>query len=278
MRRSSYNLLLAAALSGSALLAQNPAPVKKDVPAHVSADQSRTATSQATAAKASSTGAAPEGDAKVLDSVVAIVNGDVLLESDVQEEQRLESLQMLPASENTSAAAAQHLVTRSLILQQMKAQQETPEVTDAQVEKTVAEIRKDLPGCAAAHCDTEVGWSAFLKARGLTADEVNDSWRRRLVVLEFLSLRFRSGIRIPSGDVQKYYDVNMVPEFQKKHQKAPPLKTLEPRIREVLLQQQVTKQIDDWEATLRQEGSVRILVPAYGQSTNHDDDDTGGGA
>ncbi len=270
--------LLLAALAGAAAYAQNAAPVQNDVPTHVTAAQAKTATSEAAAAKANSTAGAPEGEAKILDSVVAIVNGDVLLESDVQEEQRLESLQMLPAGENTTVAAAQHLITRTLTLQQMKAQQATPEVTPAQVQKVIGEIRKDLPGCAAAHCETEAGWAAFLKARGLTPDEVEDSWRQRLIILDYLNLRFRSGIRIPSADVQKYYQANMVPEFEKKHQKAPPLKALAPRIQEVLMQQQVSKQIDEWETTLRQEGSVQILVPAYGQSTNNDDDDTGGGA
>ncbi len=279
MRISRCALSVAAALFGALpLSAQNVAPPQSEPATHVSPSDARTATSQAAAAKQNATAPAPEGEAKVLDSVVAIVNGDVLLESDVQQEQRLESLQMLPSDQNTSVAAAQHLVTRTLILQQMKAQQENAEVTAAQIEKTVSEIRKDLPGCAAAHCETAAGWTNFLKARGLTPAEVNDGWRQRLLILDYLNLRFRSGIRIPAADVQKYYETKMLPEFEKKHQKAPPLKTLTPRIEEVLLQQQVSRQIDDWETTLRQSGSVQILVPAYGQSNDKDDDDTGGAA
>jgi hypothetical protein len=258
--------------------AQNPAPAKNDVQTHVSAAQSQTAASEAAAAKQSSTAGSPEGQPKVLDSVIAVVNGDVLLESDVQQEQRLESLQMLPASENTTVNAAKHLITRTLILQQMKDQQAAPDITDAQVEKVIGEIRKDLPGCAAAHCETAAGWAAFLNSRGLSVEEVEDSWRQRLGILDYLNLRFRSGIRIPSADVQKYYQATMVPEFQKKHQTPPPLKSLAPRIQEVLLQQQVSKQIDDWEDTLRQEGSVQILVPAYGESTDGTGDDMGSGA
>ncbi len=267
-------------LFASALLAQNAAPVTNDVPAHVPAADAKTASKQAVEARQNAnSNTAPEGQAKVLDSVVAIVNGDVLLESDVEEEQRLESLQLLPEGENTIVRAAQHLITRTLILQQMAAQQEAPpNITDAQVAKTVDDLRKDVPGCAAAHCESAAGWDAFLKARGLTADEVNQRWRQRLVILDYLNVRFRSGIRIPPADIEKYYTANMLPEFEKKHQKPPALKTLAPRIQEVLLQEQVSKQIDDWETTLRQEGSVQILVPAYGQSTNSDSDDTGSGA
>jgi hypothetical protein len=164
------------------------------------------------------------------------------------------------------------------MLQQMKDQQANPDITDTQVNKVLDELRKDLPGCAAAHCETAAGWAAFLSARGLSPDEVEDSWRQRLGILDYLNLRFRSGIRIPSTDVQSYYQTKMVPEFKKKNEAPPPLKNLAPRIQEVLLQQQVTKQIDDWEQTLRDEGTVQILVPAYGESSNGDGDDLGGGA
>ncbi|HEY0784863.1 MAG TPA: peptidylprolyl isomerase [Acidobacteriaceae bacterium] len=278
MRTSAYLWLVAGLLAAPAL-AQNAAPVQNDVPAHVAPSQAQTATSQAADARQTAAAGAPEGQAKVLDSVVAIVNGEVLLESDVQQEQRLESLQMLPAGENTAVRAAQHLVTRTLIVQQMKAQQETsPEITDADVSKVIAEMRKDLPGCAAAHCESDAGWARFLAERSLSPDEVRERWRQRLVILDYLNLRFRSGIRIPPADVQKYYEANLLPEFHKKHQTPPPVKSLAPRIQEILLQQQVTKQIDDWETTLRQQGSVQILVPAYGESTNNQDDDMGSGA
>jgi hypothetical protein len=244
----------------------------------VPAATAQTATDQAARAQAAQTASkngapVPQAQGTILDSVVAIVNGDVLLESDVEEEQRLESLQLLPPGENTDASAAQHLITRTLIMQQMKAQQATPaEITPEEVAKTVDQMRRTLPGCAADHCETDAGWAKFVAARGLTPDEVNDRWRERLVILAYLNLRFQSGIRIPKDDIQKYYDTNLVPQFQKKNQIPPPLKTLSPRIQDILLQQQVSKQIDDWEQTLRQQGSVQILVPAYGPSTGSDDD------
>jgi hypothetical protein len=53
------------------------------------------------------------------------------------------------------------------------------------------------------------------------------------------------------------------------------VETLTPRIQEVLLQQRVNGQLRDWLNTLRQEGSVQILDPAYGQSSggSNDEDD-----
>ena len=267
------NLLLPLVLSTAIASAQNAAPVQNNVNSHVAPSTATKANDDAKAAARNANAPAPEGAPRVLDSVVAIVNGDVLLESDVEQEQRLEGLQLQPAGENTLVNAAQHLVTRTLIEQRMKAQGDPTKASDEQVTKTIADLRKQLPGCAPAHCETEAGWQKFLAARGLSAEEVNQSWRERLTILAYVDERFRAGIRVSHADIENYYQQQLVPQFTAKHQTAPPLKQLQTRIQEVLLQEQVTKQMDDWEQTLRQEGSVQILVPAYGPSSNGDRDE-----
>ncbi len=269
-------------LAAGPLSAQNAAPVGADQKTHVTAGQGATAASEASrAASTQKQGtAAPEGQPVVLDSVVAIVNGTVLLESDVEQERRFESLQLLPANQNNDTHAAEHLITRTLILQQMQQEnQKAPNITQADVDKFVAELKKQLPGCLPTRCQSAAGWASYLAERGMTPAEVDARWHERLVVLDYLNQRFRTGLRIPPDQVQAYYQTNLLPQFRAKNEKAPSLKALQPRIEEILLQEQVTKQIDDWEATLRQQGSVQILVPAYGQSsTTAGEDDTPGGA
>ncbi len=257
--------LQAAPPSSTSLPKQNP--LQETPGTHVSGAQQGKAAAQAgEAGETEKSGKAPEDQPVVLDSVVAIINGDVLLQSDVEQERRFESLQLLPASDNTDQRAAEHLITRTLILQQMKEQEPNPPViTDAALDKSIADLRRQLPGCVG-RCGTEAGWAAFLNDRGLTPAAVAERWRQRLVITDFLNTRFRMGQSAPEKDVAAYYDKNLVPQFEAKHEKPPSLKSLQPRIEEILLQQQVSKQIDDWEATLRQEGSVQILVPAYGES------------
>src|SRR5580698_4375050 len=60
----------------------------------------------------------------LLDRVIAIVNGDVLLESDVLEEMRLAALQPITvqAGQNTKQRAVQRLIARALILRQKREQ------------------------------------------------------------------------------------------------------------------------------------------------------------
>jgi hypothetical protein len=216
-----------------------------------------------------------------LDRVIAIVNGDVLLESDVREELRLAVLQPIsvPANQNTQVRAAQRLISRSLILRQMRDQHQIDySVTDDEVRKSLDELRREIPICQKMSCATEEGWQAFLKANDLTQQEVEDRWRQRLEILKFIDARFGSSIRISRQDIQKYYQATVVPAFEKMKQPSPTLESTSPRIREVLLQQQVNSLLRDWLQNLREQGSVQILDPAYGQSTSSSDEEEGGGA
>jgi peptidyl-prolyl cis-trans isomerase SurA len=216
------------------------------------------------------------GQPVVLDHVIAIINGDVLLQSDVEEEQRFAVLEpfAVPAGSDTLKRAARRLVNRTLILQQMKEQQQLGiKISDEQVHQSLAELRSHLPKCGGFDCKTEEGWKAWLATNGLTESEVNEHWRQRLAVLAFIDVRFRSGIRITPEEVSAFYQKSVLPPFQKLNEKAPPMEIVAPRIQEVVLQQHVNGLLQDWLKSLRDEGSVRFLDASYGQSSTSQGDD-----
>lgn len=215
----------------------------------------------------------------VLDRVIAIVNGDVLLESDVRAEMRIAVLQPItvPAGQNTEVNAAQRVIRRALILQQMRSQQAIDySVSDDEVKKSLAELRTQIPICRQIGCSTEEGWQAFLKANDITEQEAEQRWRQRLEILKFISVRFGAGIRVSRQDIRKYYQGTVVPAFEKMKEKPPTEESLTSRIQEILLQQQVNSLLRDWLQSLRSQGSVQILDPRYGQSSDSDEDDGGG--
>lgn len=84
-----------------------------------------------------------------------------------------------------------------------------------------------------------------------------------MAIIRFIDLRFRSGIHVAQDQIAAYYNKTLVPALQKNHEGVPPLDVLAPRIREVLLQQQVTGLFQDWLLSLRDEGNVRIVDDAY---------------
>jgi hypothetical protein len=197
-----------------------------------------------------------------LDGVVAIVNGDLILESDLDTEQRMMAFQ--PFRDQTPATREQlidRLIDRDLILQQMELQPEPP-ITDAEVDSELAALRKNIPQCSAGRCDTDAGWENFVADQGFTMQELRERWRARMDVLRYIEQRFRMGIRIPQAAIDDYYNRTLVPGYEKQGVKAPPETSAADRIQEILLQQQVNSLLDDWLKTLRAQGSVRMMTPA----------------
>lgn len=230
---------------------------------------------QATASQAA------DKSAVVLDRVIAVINGDVLLESDVQDEMHFAALQpySVPPGENTQLRAAQRLVNRTLILQQMNDPQQTikiPQPSEQEVQQRIDELRKQIPACKRYHCETPEGWHDFLASNGFTEEQVDARWRQRLRILQFTEERFRSGIRVSRPEVEAYYQKNLLPQFEKEKVTPPPLDSIVSRIEEILLQEKVNVLLQDWLKTLRDQGNVLVLDPAYGQSNPTGSDSRGG--
>jgi len=212
--------------------------------------------------------------------VIAVINGDVLLRSDLQSEMEMAALQplSLPPGKNFERRAAQRLINRTLILQQMKSQGMAREVSSEEVQKDLDDLRKELPACVQYHCETEAGWTKFLSDHNLTPEEVNLRWQQRMQILNFIDARFRAGVRISKPQIEDYYNETFVPEFKKQNAKPPELASVSGRIEQVLLQQYVNVLLQDWLKTLRDQGSVIILDPALGKSNpSPDADDEGDG-
>jgi hypothetical protein len=210
---------------------------------------------------AGSANAASAGERVALDRVVAVVNEDLILESDLDDEARMAAFQ--PFADRTAVTREQlieRLIDRDLILQQIRLQPQGL-IEDAQVDAELRVLRKNIPECAAYGCETDAGWEKFVAAQGFTVDELRERWRQRMEVLRFIEARFRMGIRISQAEMDAYYKETLVPAYEKEKVTAPAEATIEDKIQEILLQQQVDKLLDDWLTSLRAEGSVRIVKP-----------------
>jgi hypothetical protein len=200
----------------------------------------------------------------VLDRVVAVVNNQAILASDLDEEMRLSVLD--PAGGGKSALTLQQaldqLIARSLIRQQIRQEDEqaaTP--SEGEVQARMGEIRRELPTCIRQNCATDAGWQAFLTSHGLTTRRVEVYLRHRLEILGFIERRFRQGIRITPQEIETYYRETLLPQYAA-GEATPTLDKVAPRIEEILLQKQVNALFDDWLKNLRKQGDVEVLDPA----------------
>jgi peptidyl-prolyl cis-trans isomerase SurA len=203
------------------------------------------------------------GAAVTLDRVVAVVNRQAILESDIEEEMQLSVLDpgRITQEKMTERQALEQLISRALIQQQIR-QEDLPatEPKPEMIASRIREIRTELPVCVRANCKTDAGWQAFLAQHELTQQEFEDYLRHRLEILSFIEMRFRQGIRISPEEVKTYYEGTLLPEYPA-GETPPPLQQVSSRIEEILLQQRVNQLFDDWLANLRKQGQVEVLDP-----------------
>jgi peptidyl-prolyl cis-trans isomerase SurA len=207
-----------------------------------------------------------------LDRVIAVVNRQVVLQSDLEDEMQLSVLD--PSTngnaKDTKQQALDRLISRTLIQQQIQ-QENIPaaEPTPAEIASRLKEIRTDLPACMRANCASDSGWNEFLAHHELSPARVNKYVRNRLQILSFIELRFRQGIRITPEDIETYYRQTLLPQYPS-GQTAPPLAQVSSRIEEILLQQRVNALFDTWLTNLRSQGQIQVLDSSL-ERTSADD-------
>jgi peptidyl-prolyl cis-trans isomerase SurA len=200
----------------------------------------------------------------VLDRVVAVVNNQAILASDVNNEMRLAVLDPGRAGlgDLTPQRALGQLISRALIQQQIRQEDaQATEPTTTEIDARLSEIRKEVPACVHLNCASDEGWKAFLAAHDLTPERVRAYLRSRIQILRFIEERFRQGIRITPEEIEKYYKETLVPQYAP-GEAIPLLEEVSPRIQEILLQRQVNVLFDDWLQNLRKQGDVEVLDPS----------------
>jgi peptidyl-prolyl cis-trans isomerase SurA len=197
----------------------------------------------------------------VLDRVVAVVNNQAILTSDIDDEIRLSVLDPGRGGLGvlTRARALDQLIGRALIQQQIRQEDaQAAEPSQDEVDARLMEIRTELPACVRGNCASDAGWKAFLAAHGLTQEHVENYLRYRLQILRFIEQRFRQGISISAQEIDTYYHNTLLPQYAK-GETIPPLDQVSDRLQEILLQQRVNALFDDWLNNLRKQGDVEVL-------------------
>ncbi|MGA2833207.1 MAG: peptidylprolyl isomerase [Terracidiphilus sp.] len=208
---------------------------------------------------------AQAANAVVLDHVVAVVNNQTILASDVDDEMRLAVLDPGRGGLGvlTPQRALDQLISRTLIQQQIHQEDaQAAEPAQAEVDARLTEIRRELPACVHQNCASDAGWKAFLAAHGLKPERVESYLRYRVQILHFIEQRFRQGIRISPEEIDTYYRETLLPQYAP-GDVIPPLDKVSARIEEILLERQVNVLFDGWLANLRRQGDVEVLDPAF---------------
>lgn len=205
-----------------------------------------------------------EASTVTLDRVVAVVNHQAILASDVERQVQMSIFNPENGGRGpvTPQRALQQLISAALIQQQIQPEDaKDSEPTSQEVAAFVMDIRTESPACAGQKCASDAEWQAFLAAHNLIPERVEAYLRNRIEILRFIELRFRQGISISPEEIKAYYTDTLLPQYPP-GQATPTLEQVTLRIREILLQRQVNVLFDDWLDNLRKQGQIEVLDPA----------------
>jgi hypothetical protein len=205
--------------------------------------------------------AAPLCAQQLIDRVVTVVNGRVITQSEWNEQERFEALAegKPPPQVQHSQAALDRLIDRVLLLQQMAELNFRPASAEA-VEREVADVKKQSPPASTA---TENAWRKTLAEYGIPEEDFQQIVTDRADVARFIDVRFRSNARTSPIELDAYYKNTFVPQFQNASggKAAPPLKEVQEKIQQILIEQRVSDDLDSFIQSLRTQAVVRNVSP-----------------
>jgi hypothetical protein len=195
----------------------------------------------------------------VTDKTVASINGDVKTElitySDLVWQLALQPGTPLVSPSSEKLNEALHLVIDQRLILQEADRLPGMEASDAEINKELKSLVAQFP--------SQTEFQSRVSRVGLTADQLREIVRRRVVIEKYLDFRFRSFTVVTPAEVTDYYNRVWVARFkrQKQGQIVPTLEQARSEIESALIESKVESQIDQFLETARERAEITILYP-----------------
>jgi len=200
------------------------------------------------------------GASEVVDRIVASVNQQVVLESEIQASIAYQCLMnhtprtALTAEERR--AVLDRLIEQKLLRQQMR-DAKFSAASSQDVLHRVEELKQEL-NSSGKTAGTQPLWSTELEKYGLTEADVEQEIGLEIELLRFVDARFRPAIRIDDAKIESYYTKVLLPQLSASGARPPKLEEVAERIREVLVQQRINEELANWLRNLREQSTIKI--------------------
>jgi hypothetical protein len=195
--------------------------------------------------------AAPAAEPQLEDRVMAVVDEDPVLASEVE---RVVALGLDKARPGESDVAFHRRILNDLIEQRLRFHEIDrfgfEQVPVDLIEKNVAEIRARFP--------SEAAFRKTLQDLGLTYQALRQLVAQQLLVLTHVEEQLGPRVFVSLDDITQYYRTVLTPEMQKRKQPVPPLDDVREQIRTVLKEQRLNQELDKWTEELRRNADIHV--------------------
>ena len=185
---------------------------------------------------------------EVVDRIVARVDDDIILLSDVRDLARYQLL--VDGKAQSDSEILDHLIDQWIVRNEAKAAFFS-QPSDADVARSLNRLKRSF--------SSPEEFQEREKAAGLTDEDVLRILKSQTFLSNYLDSRFRASIQVNDADIENYYKTRVVPRAESRGQAPPTMEAATPYIREVLVQHAINEQADRWLKESRNRVRVDIV-------------------
>jgi len=172
---------------------------------------------------------------EVVDRIVARVDTDIILLSDVRELAQYQ--QFVDGKSGTDAEILDRLIDQWIVRTEANAAL-FPAPNDEDVNRSLERLKRSFSSPAE--------YEERKKQSGLTDDDIRRILKSQLYLSNYLDSRFRASIQIDDKAIQDFYQTRVVTRAESRGQTPPTLDAARDFIQEALVQRAINEQADKW--------------------------------
>jgi parvulin-like peptidyl-prolyl isomerase len=178
---------------------------------------------------------APPQSARVVDRIVAHIEGDIILQSQVRELGAFQEL--IDGHAESDDKLLEELIEQWVVETEATASH-FPQPAQSEIERELTRLREQFAN--------PEKYASRLNELGLSAAQVRQLLSRQIYVERYLDYKFRPSVQVEPAEIQAYYKNELLPELAKKNQPDPGPAAVEQQIRELLLQRGISTLTVKW--------------------------------
>jgi hypothetical protein len=172
---------------------------------------------------------------ELIDRIVARIENDIILLSDVRELSRYQ--QFVDGKAESDQEILSRLIDQWIVRNEAKAAL-FPPPSDEDVDRSLRRLKRSF--------SSPEEFEERRKQSGLTDEDILRMLKSQLYLSNYLDTRFRPSIHIDEQAIEDYYKTRVVPRAESRGQTPPSIEAAHDFIQEALVQRAINVQADKW--------------------------------
>jgi parvulin-like peptidyl-prolyl isomerase len=198
--------------------------------------------------------AATPQSGRVVDRIVARIEGDIILQSQVRE---LGALQQLIDGHAESDDKLLDELIQQWVVETEASASHFPQAAQSEIDRELARLRE--------HFSSPENYASRLNQLGLSAEQVRRLLSRQIYVARYIDYKFRPSVQVEPAAIDAYYKQELLPELAKTNQSAPSRAEVDAQIRELLIQRGISDLTAKWLEDTKSRLKIEIVSASGGK-------------